>query len=72
MPRPTLVKLPSLAHWRIRRGLSQRALGEQAGTSRVNVGRIETGGETRPSMARKLAEALGVKVDELLRQPPDD
>jgi transcriptional regulator with XRE-family HTH domain len=72
MPRPTLVKLPSLAHWRIRRGLSQRALGEQAGTSRVNVGRIETGGETRPSMARRLAEALGVQVDDLLRQPPDD
>jgi hypothetical protein len=46
MPRPTLVKLPSLA-------------------------RIETGGETRPSMARKLAEALGVEVDDLLHQPPD-
>ena len=71
MPRPTLVKLPSLAHWRIRRGLSQRALGQQAGTSRVNVGRIETGGETRPSMARKLAQARGVEVDDLLRQPPD-
>jgi hypothetical protein len=41
------------------------------GTSRVNVGRIERDGDMRPSMARKLATALDVEVDDLMRQPPD-
>jgi len=72
MPRPTLVKLPALAYWRIQRGLSQASLGERAGTSRVNVGRIETGGETRPSMALKLATALGIEPGALMRPPPAD
>jgi transcriptional regulator with XRE-family HTH domain len=70
--RQTLIKLPSLAYYRIRRGWTQAQLAEAAGTSRVNVGRIETNHETRPTMARKLADALGVDIDTLMRHPPAD
>jgi transcriptional regulator with XRE-family HTH domain len=65
-PRPTLVKLPGLAHYRIRRGLSQRELAEQAGVSRVNVARVEGGGETHPRTARLLAEVLGCSITQLM------
>ena len=72
MPRTvprTLVRLPSLADRRIRRGWTQRELADAARTSRVNVGRIETGGETTPGMARRLADALGCSIDDLMAQP---
>jgi DNA-binding XRE family transcriptional regulator len=64
----TLVRLPHLADRRIRRGWTQRELADKAGTSRVNVGRIETGGDTTPGMARKLADALECAIDDLLAQ----
>lgn len=66
--RPTLIKVPGLLRWRIRRGLSQQALGDKAGMSRVNIARIESGKETRPSSALKLADALGCTIDDL-REP---
>jgi mRNA interferase RelE/StbE len=65
------VKLPSLAYWRVRRGLSQAALAEKAGLSRVNVGNIETGRGTRPATAKRLADALTLEIDDLMRRPPD-
>jgi transcriptional regulator with XRE-family HTH domain len=68
----TLVRLPRLADRRIRRGWTQRELAEAAGTSRVNVGRIETGGETTPGTARLLAEALGCTISDLLAPEPKD
>lgn len=74
MPRTvprTLVRLPRLADRRIRRGLTQRELAELAGTSRVNVGRIETGGDTTPGMARRLAKALECSIDDLMTAPPE-
>jgi len=49
----------------VRGGASQRELADKAGTSRVNVGRIETGGDTTPGMARKLADALECAIDDL-------
>jgi DNA-binding XRE family transcriptional regulator len=64
----TLVRLPHLADRRIRRGWTQRELADKAGTSRVNVGRIETGGDTTPGMDRKLADALECAIDDLLAQ----
>jgi DNA-binding XRE family transcriptional regulator len=66
MARPTLVKLPGLLRLRISRGHSQDELATLAGTSRVNVGRIERGGDTHPKMAIKLAKALGCDIDDLM------
>lgn len=63
---PTLITVPSLASRRIRRGLSQQALGDKASMSRVNIARIEGGKETRPSSALRLAEALDCTIDDLM------
>jgi len=71
MPRPTLVRVPSLLHWRLQRGFVQPELAKLAGTTRVTVGRLENGGETRPTMVRKLAAALGVEPGDLMREPPE-
>jgi DNA-binding XRE family transcriptional regulator len=70
VPRPTLVRVPSLLYWRLQRGYAQPELARRAGTTRVTVGRLENGGETRPTMVRKLAEALGLEPGDLMRQPP--
>ena len=47
---------------------SGRELADAARTSRVNVGRIETGGDTTPGMARRLADALECRIDDLMGQ----
>lgn len=53
--------------WRAHRGLTQSALAAEAGVNRVTVAEIETG-RKRGSVAslRKLAQALGIGVDDLL------
>jgi DNA-binding XRE family transcriptional regulator len=71
VPRPTLVRVPSLLYWRLQRGYVQPELARRAGTTRVTIGRLENGGETRPTMVRKLAEALSVEPGDLMREPPD-
>jgi DNA-binding XRE family transcriptional regulator len=71
LPRPTLVRVPSLLYWRLQRGYAQPELARRAGTTRVTIGRLENGGETRPTMVRKLAEALGIEPGDLMREPPN-
>lgn len=68
-PRPTLVKLPSLLLWRIRRGFGQDELATRAGIGRANISRIENGGETHLKTARLLAETLGCQPADLMREP---
>lgn len=52
--------------WRELRGLSQVKLGAVSGVNRVQIADIEAGrGKGSVEMARKLAEALGVRVDDL-------
>lgn len=68
--RVVLVKAPSLRHWRLDRGYTQPELAERAGTTRNTVTRLEAGRDTRPNMVRKLAEALGVRPRDLMREPP--
>lgn len=57
-----------LNYWRLARGLTQRELAEKAGTTHVAISQIEAGKrQPRPSMITKLAEALEVKPEDLLR-----
>jgi transcriptional regulator with XRE-family HTH domain len=51
---------------RERLGYSIETVGEKAGTSKNSVLRAEHEGEIRPLTARKIAEALGVEVADLL------
>ena len=70
-PRRTLVPLPGVRYWRIRRMLLQQQLADRAGVNLSTVARIEAGGLASISTLAKLAEALGVQSDDLLRAPPD-
>jgi ribosome-binding protein aMBF1 (putative translation factor) len=59
--------------WREHRGLSPRALADQAGVGRSYVAEIE--GHRKPGSVaayRRLATALGVAVDDLLPPAPAD
>ena len=60
-----------LAELRKQRGLSQRKLAAAAGISRSKIERIEYGkneiGKISLSFAKRLADALGVTMEELLK-----
>jgi len=52
--------------WREHRGLTQAALAERSGVNRVQITNIESGAKTGSvETLRKLAEALGVALDDL-------
>jgi transcriptional regulator with XRE-family HTH domain len=60
--------LPGLAAHRRRRGLTQRELGELAGVAHTTVQRLESLSRgAYPQTLRKLATALAVAPEELLR-----
>jgi HTH-type transcriptional regulator, competence development regulator len=62
--------LPRLRAIRIQRALSQAELAERAGVSRVAVTRLESGEvDARFATIRKLAAALDVQPDELMKEP---
>ena len=57
----------NLRRERLRAGLSQTALARRASISRSYVGRLEAAGsECRFIILMRLADALGIEVDELL------
>ena len=59
--------LPRLTHIRKKKGLSQRALAQLADVGHVTIARIETGVfDPRLSTLKKLAEALKVRMNDLL------
>ena len=64
------MKLARTKEWRESHGLTQRELAAEAGVGEVTVARIETGSSVTPPTARKIAEALGVAVADLLERPP--
>jgi transcriptional regulator with XRE-family HTH domain len=65
------LKLPSLKHWRKRRGLTQKGLAHKLNLKQQYVGRVETGRlGCNPLVAQQLAEALGVDLEELQAPPP--
>jgi transcriptional regulator with XRE-family HTH domain len=64
------MQLARTKEWRESRGLTQRRLAAEAGVGEVTVARVETGSSVTPPTARKLADALGVSVADLLERPP--
>jgi transcriptional regulator with XRE-family HTH domain len=70
MRHPTIAK--QVRMWRRARGLSQRGLGAAAGIAPAMVHKLESGsiGDPRLSTCRKLAEALGVVLVDLLEKSP--
>jgi DNA-binding XRE family transcriptional regulator len=71
-PRRTLVALPGVRYWRIRRMLLQQQLADLAGVNLSTVARIEAGGLAGIATLSKLAKALRVDADDLMREPPKD
>ncbi len=55
-----------LREWRKRRLLTQAELALASGVGLATISRIEQGQGARPRTLRKLAVALGVRVDQLL------
>jgi transcriptional regulator with XRE-family HTH domain len=64
------LKLARTKEWRESHGLTQRELAAEAGVGEVTVARIESGASVTPPTARKVADALGVSVADLLERPP--
>ena len=63
--------LPSLAYWRVQRGLTQPQLAGRIAVVQPTVARIEAGYPTLVRAARLLARALSVQIADLQRQPPE-
>jgi transcriptional regulator with XRE-family HTH domain len=63
-----------LARYRTASGLSQRALGAKAHVRQALISEIETGKKstTLLSTAERLAEALGISLEKLLREEKPD
>jgi transcriptional regulator with XRE-family HTH domain len=64
------VLLPSLRSWRTRRGYTVQDLASLSGLRRNTIARIEAGYPARLGTAHRLADALGVPLASLQRQPP--
>lgn len=61
------MQLPRLKEWRLRRALAQRDLSAASGVGASTINRIERGLQlARPSTTRRLADALGVRPDDLM------
>ena len=60
------MQLPRLREWRNLRGFTQVELAQRAGISPRAVAGYEAGESTKPHTARKVAEALGVEIVDLL------
>lgn len=64
--------LPYLRAWRVKKFIGQTELAEKTGLARATVTRADRGDEVVSfANIRKLAEALGITPDELLKSPPD-
>jgi transcriptional regulator with XRE-family HTH domain len=65
-PRGGGLKLPSLKHWRTRRGLTQQELAERVDVPRDYIQRVEQGRRgCNRSVAQRMADALEVDLQEL-------
>jgi transcriptional regulator with XRE-family HTH domain len=64
------VKTPLLRAWREAKGETQHTLSALSGLTIATISRVENGYPLRPGTAKRLAEALGVEVVDLLENPP--
>jgi transcriptional regulator with XRE-family HTH domain len=64
------VKVLRLREWREASGETQVSLAEISGVSEFTIIRSEHGESLRPSTAKKLAEAMGIEVFDLMDNPP--
>ncbi len=63
----------NVRHWREKNYLSQSELAQLVGVQAQTIGSIENARhKPRPSTCRKLAEVLGVPVDQLFEDDSDD
>ncbi len=62
------VEVDKVQELRINKGLSQRQLAERAGLSPGSVWRLEHHGSGRPDTLKKIADVLGVRPTDLLKQ----
>lgn len=64
--------LPYLKEWRMRKLMGQNELATRSGLARATIARAEKGDEVvNFANIRKLAEALGISPDDLLRNPEE-
>ncbi len=74
-PRPTsgTYAVPGLRRARVRREVSQRELGSMTGVAFATISRLENGHhQAQGATVVKLAEALGARWRELLREPLEE
>jgi transcriptional regulator with XRE-family HTH domain len=57
-----------LVELRINEGLSQRELAARAGVTNTSIWKLERGGNVRPATLKKIADVLGVKPMDLLKE----
>jgi transcriptional regulator with XRE-family HTH domain len=62
------VNVEKLVELRINKGLSQNRLAQLSGASQTAVWKIEQGGGANPATLKKLADVLGVKPVDLLKE----
>jgi transcriptional regulator with XRE-family HTH domain len=65
------VNVDKLKELRIDEGLSQRALAQRAGLSQTSIWKIERGGGANPATLKKLADVLGVRPTDLVKETSD-
>jgi len=66
-----MMEMPNLRRLRQRRALSQEALAQKSGIALSTIMRAEKGGKTRYVTVNRLAETLGVPVEELAQPIAD-
>ena len=66
---PPSYALPNLGTLRLKRAFSQEWLAKEAGVGRATIARLELGKPARIETVRRLAEALRVEPEELMRPP---
>lgn len=65
--------LPGLKNARLAKGVTQEELSSNSGVHRDTIQKIETNQRpARPGTLRKLAEALGVEMEELTKDPKEE
>ena len=65
------MNVDKLKELRIDEGLSQRALAQRAGLSQTSIWKIERGGGANPATLKKLADVLGVRPTDLVKEASD-